>query len=317
MPSIEPSIKPVHVAVGVILNAAGEVLIAQRSQAQHQGGLWEFPGGKVEAGESIQGALMRELREELGIDVHSSRPLITIPHEYKDKRVLLDVHLVDNFSGEPLGLEGQPVLWVSKCRLAFYEFPAANKPIISAIQLPSLVAISAGFQSRQDFIGCISRAVERGAGMIYIRQSRAQLPEDFLEDVSSHCASLGASVVVKPEVWSGSKARQRLGVHFSAAELMRLHALPEVDSAFIGASCHNLRELEQASELGVDYAFLSPVNKTPSHPDAAILGFDRFADWVSRSKIPVYALGGLAIKDAEHVRQIGGHGVAGITAFWN
>ena len=123
-----------HVAVGVITDDRGRVLISRRAEDSHQGGLWEFPGGKVEPGESLADALARELREELDIEVRRSEPLIEIRHDYSDKAVLLDVHVVRDFGGNPSGLENQPLAWVSSENLHDYQFPAANKPIISAVQ---------------------------------------------------------------------------------------------------------------------------------------------------------------------------------------
>ena len=101
--------KRLHVAVGVILDPAGNILISRRAQDSHQGGLWEFPGGKVEVGESLEAALARELREELGIHIGRTTPLLEVRHDYSDKSVLLDVHVVWEFSGEPRGLENQPL----------------------------------------------------------------------------------------------------------------------------------------------------------------------------------------------------------------
>jgi 8-oxo-dGTP diphosphatase len=123
----------IHVAVGVILNADRQVLIARRAQQAHQGGLWEFPGGKVEQGESLTEALTRELREELGIAIGRTSALLQVRHDYGDKSVLLDVHVVWEFSGEPHGLEDQPLAWVAPRELSSYAFPAANLPIVAAI----------------------------------------------------------------------------------------------------------------------------------------------------------------------------------------
>ncbi|MEP4147322.1 MAG: 8-oxo-dGTP diphosphatase MutT [Halioglobus sp.] len=123
----------VHVAVGVILDADRNILLTRRHDHLHQGGLWEFPGGKVESGESLSAALARELREELDITPVRVSPLTEIHHDYGDKSVFLDVHVVWEFSGEPRGLEGQPMAWVSADELSDYDFPAANKPIVAAI----------------------------------------------------------------------------------------------------------------------------------------------------------------------------------------
>jgi len=124
----------IHVAVGVIVNAAQEVLIAHRAQHLHQGGLWEFPGGKVETNEGVEQALKRELLEELNITVQNCAPLLEIAHDYGDKSVLLDVWLVREFSGKPQGLQGQPLQWVGIDNLDAYAFPAANHSIIAALQ---------------------------------------------------------------------------------------------------------------------------------------------------------------------------------------
>ncbi|QFU74991.1 8-oxo-dGTP diphosphatase MutT [Halioglobus maricola] len=124
----------VHVAVGVILDAQKNVLLTRRAADAHQGSLWEFPGGKVEVGESVPQALARELREELGIDVTAFQPLLEIRHDYGDKAVLLDVYIVSGFAGEPRGLELQPMVWVAAAELVNYEFPAANVPIVEAVQ---------------------------------------------------------------------------------------------------------------------------------------------------------------------------------------
>ena len=124
----------VHVAVGVILDSERNVLITRRAHGAHQGGLWEFPGGKVEAGESLKDALTRELREELGIAIGRSSALLDVRHDYGDKSVLLEVHVVWEFSGEVRPLEDQPLAWVAPRDLAGYTFPAANLPIVDAVR---------------------------------------------------------------------------------------------------------------------------------------------------------------------------------------
>ena len=126
---------PVHVAVGVLRNDQGQVLVSLRAKEAHQGGLWEFPGGKVEPGESVEQALSREFEEELGICVHSCSPFIQIGHDYGDKSVLLDVWNVQSFSGVPRGREGQKIEWRAQSALCVDDFPRANEGIIRALQL--------------------------------------------------------------------------------------------------------------------------------------------------------------------------------------
>jgi len=127
------TIKIVNVAVGVI-KKNNAIFICKRADEQHQGGLWEFPGGKVEANESVFAALRRELTEEVGITIHSSSQLMVIEHDYGDKCVKLDIHVVSNFSGEAHGAEGQPSEWVNISELTHYDFPAANAEIIEKLQ---------------------------------------------------------------------------------------------------------------------------------------------------------------------------------------
>ncbi|MAT94702.1 MAG: 8-oxo-dGTP diphosphatase MutT [Halioglobus sp.] len=124
----------VHVAVGVIVDAQRRILLSRRAADAHQGGLWEFPGGKVEDGEALGDALARELREELDIVPVRTSPLIQVRHDYGDKRVLLDVHVVWDFRGDARGVEGQPLAWVPVAELDSYDFPAANLPIVTAVR---------------------------------------------------------------------------------------------------------------------------------------------------------------------------------------
>lgn len=132
MPNTEPEV--VHVAVGVVFNDKRQILIAHRNPDRHQGGLWEFPGGKLEAGESVRQALIRELQEEVHILVSSSVPLIRIPHDYGDKKVLLDVLLVTAYTGEAAGKEGQVIRWVELNDIHRYKFPTANLQIIEKLE---------------------------------------------------------------------------------------------------------------------------------------------------------------------------------------
>jgi 8-oxo-dGTP diphosphatase len=133
MPNTEANIaakNSIAVAVGVVVNDQRQALIALRSKAQHQGGLWEFPGGKIEAGESDRQGLARELAEEVGIDVITTEALTAIKHDYGDKIVDLRFILVTEFSGQAQGKEGQQIKWVSINDLSQYSFPEANNVII-------------------------------------------------------------------------------------------------------------------------------------------------------------------------------------------
>ncbi len=133
MPITVPEKAALHVAAGVIMRD-GQVLLSRRHQHAHQGGLWEFPGGKLEHAESAEQALTRELREELGLVVRRARPMMKVEHDYGDKKVLLDIWWVLDFDGEASGQEGQLVQWCSLAGLADLNFPAANKFIVDEIR---------------------------------------------------------------------------------------------------------------------------------------------------------------------------------------
>ena len=150
----------VHVAVAVIVNENDEVCISLRHKQAHQGGFWEFPGGKIEGDESHAQALHREIEEELNLVIEDSRPLITVYHDYKDKKVCLHVRRVLSFHGQATGVEGQQVRWVSKDELSAYEFPAANNAIIKAVQLPEKYLITGKFLDEKDFLSKLSKALD-------------------------------------------------------------------------------------------------------------------------------------------------------------
>ena len=128
MPSV------VHVAVGVLIDETNCVLLARRQKGTHLEGYWEFPGGKVESGETVEAALARELSEELGVEIGETSPLMTVNHDYGEKQVLLDVHHVRSWTGEPHGAEGQPIAWVSLSTLDDYKVPEANAEIMVRVK---------------------------------------------------------------------------------------------------------------------------------------------------------------------------------------
>lgn len=124
----------IEVAVGVLLSEDSKVLTSWRQAHQHQGGLWEFPGGKREPEETMLQALKREIHEEIGVEVLEAEPFVRIDHDYGDKQVSLDVWMVSQFNGEPSGREGQELRWQVVKELQPEQFPAANVAIITALQ---------------------------------------------------------------------------------------------------------------------------------------------------------------------------------------
>lgn len=307
--------KTVHVAVGVIEDSQGRILIARRPEHLHQGGLWEFPGGKVDTGEDVLTALQRELHEELGIYVHNSHPLISIEHDYGDKQVMLDVHYVTGFQGNAFGLEGQPVQWVTRNELKEYSFPDANRGIVNAILLPDQYMITADFSDDEKYLDSIASALNVGVQLIQLRSSYFS-DESYLQLSNKVVAEFGSRSLVilntSTEVFTQTQAA---GLHLNSRRLMQLSERPIAHDKLLSASVHNKDELERAKNIGVDFVVVSPIKTTLSHPNANPLGWVIFSEFVSHANCPVYALGGMTTDDLIKVKQLGGQGIAGISLF--
>lgn len=306
---------PIHVAVGVVKNADGDILIARRPAHLHQGGLWEFPGGKVEAGEDVTNALRRELHEEIGIQVVHSRPLISLVHDYGDKTVRLDVQAVDAYEGEPHGCEGQAIRWVASMDLPRYEFPAANRAILNAVRLPDRYMITGEFNDDREYLQRIGNAIEQGVRLIQLRAKQLN-DTDYLALAKQIVAFQTSKVLVllntSPEIFIQTDAA---GLHLSSQRLMEQRQRPISTEKLLSASVHNEQELHQANLIGVDLLLVSPVMRTVSHPEMNAMGWDKFGEFVAKANCSIYALGGMNVTDIAVAKQYGAQGVAGISLF--
>ena len=311
--------KRIHVAAAVIRAGDDRILIARRADDQHQGGLWEFPGGKVEPGETVQAALARELEEELGIRPNVARPLIQVQHDYPDKQVLLDVWEVSAFVGEPHGAEGQPLAWVGSRQLAEYQFPAANRPIVAAARLPERYLITPEGLTAQALLQGVRGALASGIRLVQLRAPGmfdAQY-RDLAQDIQGLCAGKAQLMLKGPLAWLGDFPAA--GWHLTARQLHELAAAggrPLTAERWLAASCHTAEELALATQLGVDFVTLSPLQATRTHPDAAALGWERAGQLLRGFNQPAYLLGGVGPQHLQQAWRTGAQGVAGIRAFW-
>lgn len=308
----------VHVAAAAIYNAQGQVLLARRPSIADQGGLWEFPGGKLAPYETGFEALRRELREELGINIGRAQPLIRVHHEYPDKHILLDVWEVRRFEGEPYGREGQAVRWVNVDDLGKYQFPAANMPIIRAVALPHDYLITDEESDEAVFDQKLERALaEKRVRLVQLRAKTlgAKAYRARAERALERCREHGALLVLNgdPALLETIDAD---GIHLTSEALMGLTRRPIAVDKWLSASTHNGEQLAQATRIGCDFATLSPLRATPSHPDATPLGWHDFQQLVERAGMPIFALGGVTRADSDHARAVGAQGIASIRAFW-
>ncbi|GAB2795857.1 Nudix family hydrolase [Halomonas shantousis] len=308
----------VHVAAAAIVRSDGQVLIARRPSTVDQGGLWEFPGGKLAPYETGFEALKRELHEELGIQIQRAQPLIRVHHEYPDKHILLDVWQVHEFAGEPFGREGQAVRWVKVEDLANYAFPAANLPILRAVALPQEYLISGDAEDDTAFFSRLERALtEDGVQLVQLRAKSLDetayvaLAERALALCREHDAKLMLNG--EPELLERIDAD---GIHLTSERLMQLERRPIETRKWLSASTHDRAQLDQAALIGCDFVTLSPLRVTPTHPGAAPLGWHDFQQLVEMAGMPVFALGGMTRHDANHARAVGAQGIASIRDFW-
>ena len=306
----------IHVAVGVLINACGEVLVTRRHAHSHQGGLLEFPGGKLEPGEGRFAGLQREFLEELGLQITAAHPLKKIVHHYTDKSVLLDVWHITDFSGAPTGVEGQPVYWIPVNNLDATQFPAANARIVSTLKLPAELAITPDVNDLGELLNLLQQYISKGARLIQLRQKSVtgSTYRNWYEKASELCAAQDVRIMyshVDPPV----NTMHAHGYHCPAQTLMSLEHRPVFDDVLFAASCHSLDELRHAEALDADYVTLSPVLPTPKYANQQLLGWDQFADLRSHVSLPVFALGGLSRTDAESARKAGAQGIAGIRLF--
>ena len=322
-----------HVAVVVILKG-NNVLIAKRAKSTHQGGLWEFPGGKVEAGESIETACLREIQEELGIRLVESRPLIKISHHYEDKSVLLEVRLCTAFEGRvyqldaafdnQYGLEGQRVKWIKLNQLDHYQFPEANQGIIKALILADKYVISPDCPESE-----IEQFIEqfrencRYYSLIQLRVK--SLKGEQLQFLLESCTAIAQKENVKIVLNSDciNMLDEQInydGIHLTSTHLSDNDFIYSIRQRFptimISASCHQNSDIERANRCKLNFIVISPVHKTMSHIHQSPLGWERFEALTNRANMPCFALGGMQKKDVCLAQKHGGQGIAAISGLW-
>ncbi len=318
MPSIAPEAR-VAVAVGVIADGRGQVLVARRKAGADHAGKWEFPGGKIHAGESSLAALARELAEELGITLEHARPLITLRHDYPGKNVLLEVWRVTAYRGDPEAREGQTLAWAPPAALDRYDLLAANRPIQHAVQLPSVYAITDGARyGAATMLAKLEQALAAGIRLVQLRERQLSAAEylDCAIAAVALCRRYDAQVLVNADPGVVAECGAD-GVHLSAARLRGLSERPLAKGKWVAASCHDAAELVHAARIGADFVVLSPVQPTRSHPGAAALGWDGFRELCAHANRPVYALGGMQAGDLARAWAAGGQGVAVVSALWD
>lgn len=301
----------------VITDARGRILLARRTEGRDLAGCWEFPGGKREPGETPEAALARELQEELGIDIEVGEPLISVPQQYPDKRLRLDVRHLARWKGTPRGHEGQALAWVAPDKLTRYAMPPADRPVVAALLHSDRYLVTPEPGDNDDaWLVALHRALASGIRRVQVRARslRGERWEALATAAVQACRDAEAEVLINGDIVLAR--RLNAGVQLRASQLREVAERPLPGDALVAASCHTAEDLRLAESLGCDFAVLGSLRPTATHPEAPPLGWEGFARLREDVSLPIYAIGGLAPQDIAEARQHGAQGIAAIRAIW-
>jgi 8-oxo-dGTP diphosphatase len=304
------SVAITDVAVAIFLRPDGTFLLSSRPEGKPYPGYWEFPGGKLEPGETVHDALVRELIEELNVTITHATPWFSFIMRYTHATVRLHCWRVHAWTGEMHGLEGQHFEWQRIESLTVSPTLPGCVPIFKALSLPTTYAITnAAEAGAQHYLAQLEMQLAHGLRLVQVRE-KSMSPEqrhDFTRRVASLAHAAGARVLVNADV-DLARAAGADGVHLTGDQLAALGGRPEF--ALVGASTHSRREIERAGELGLDFVVLGPVQPTQSHPGLSPMGWSRFRRQADCTPLPVFALGGLRAIDMAAAFEHGAHGIA-------
>ena len=314
-PEAKEDSQRIHVVAAVITDARGRVLLARRTAGRDLAGAWEFPGGKVDPGETAFQALDRELHEELGIRIDAVTPLIAVPQAYPNKRLVLDVYRVESYRGRAHGREKQALAWAPLDKLVTYAMPPADRPVVALLTQPDRYLITPDVgPDRKKFLQSVEHALVAGIRRIQLRSGLREDLSALAAQVLSRCAAHDAQLLINGDIKLAAKLN--CGVHLRASQLAELQERPLPLGQVVAASCHDEAELRLAQSLGADFVVLGPVAATPSHPDREPLGWHRFAVLRETVSLPIYALGGMTTPDLRDAHRHGAQGIAAIRGLW-
>lgn len=307
----------IEVVAGVITDKRGRILLSRRTPSQDMAGLWEFPGGKRESGETPEQALARELEEELGIQVVVGDAVIAVPQAYAHKRLRLDVRHIASWQGAPKGREGQALTWVTPDSLARYSMPPADLPVVAALRTPDTYLVTpAPGDDDHAWLRSLDAALIAGVRRVQCRMPGIALDRQalLLEAAAVRCRRRDAQLLFNGPLEIAVAVG--VGVHLSSTVLRQQTERPVADGVPLAASCHNLDELRMAEAIACDFVVLGHVRDTPSHPGIAGIGWHGFASLREQTALPIYAIGGLGPADIVEARSHGAQGIAAIRSLW-
>jgi len=306
--------KIIKAVVGVLRNENQEIFIAKRRAGQFMAGFWELPGGKIEPNELPEQAIVRELQEELGIQVQHISLHQTMTHAYSDRIVELSIYNINQYQGTAAGIEGQEIAWAAIDALLAYNLLPTMKAFIHSITLPDKYWITpAKNHGSDDWMLKFNQKLSQGVKLIQLR-SKIALDSAMIEEIKSKCRQYDASLLLNTPNKDFSLPDCD-GYHLTTEEMYILKTRPCPATQLLGISTHSLTEALQAQAFGADFIVISPVQATQTHPDTQPIGWDAAKEVVDKLNIPVYFLGGMQEQDLEKTLQLGAQGIAGVSAF--
>ena len=310
----QPALRHIHVVAGVITDSRGRYLLNRREGNRDLVGLWEFPGGKREAGETSEQALQRELREELGVEVSVGACIIQVPQRYPDKTLVLEVRHISTVQGRPRGHEGQAITWVAPDKLHRYSMPPADLPVVAALAQPDRYLVTPALgDDPQAWLAALEQAIAAGVQRVLLRlPGNDPRRVDVLRQAVARCGG-AAQLLIHRDLELA--AELGVGVHLGSGQLAGLAQRPELAGP-LAASCYGLEQLQQAQALGCDFVMLGPVRPTASRPGSPVLGWEGFAALRAHCSLPIYARGGLNSADVAAARDHGAQGIAAMAGLW-
>ncbi|MBV8659894.1 MAG: Nudix family hydrolase [Burkholderiales bacterium] len=309
-------IKITHVAAGILIKPDGAFLLGSRPEGKPYAGYWEFPGGKLEAGETPYDALKRELHEEMGVTVTAAYPWMVQTFTYPHATVRLNFFKVTGWEGVPHPHEGQSFAWQAPGALTVEPMLPANTPILRGLALPEVLVLSNVAElGEAGWLQQLEQRLASGLRWLVLREPQLDDPAyaNLARQTIARCHAHGARLVVhgRPALAAELGAD---GVHLTSAQLMATQERPD---GWCGASVHSEEALVRAAALGLDYTVLGSIRATQTHPGGAVIGWDGFSRLVAKGwPFPVYGIGGMTLADLHDAHQAGAQGVAMIRAAW-
>ncbi|MDC0127181.1 Nudix family hydrolase [Methylophilaceae bacterium] len=306
----------VNVSVAVLINNNRQVLLGQRPHPKSWEGWWEFPGGKIEKGETSVDALYREIDEEIGVKITQFKKWVIRKYSHGGNDITLHFFKVYGWEGEVTSKENQKLVWTHLQNPNVSPILPANLFIQKAFDLPKYYAITnLSETSKKVFFNQLQNRISNGLKMIQVREKNISFDEFkiFSNEVIKICKPKGVKVIINSDVNLAYEIKAD-GVHLRSKDLISIKKIPK--NLIVSASCHTQEEIYIAEKLNINFLVLSAIKKTLSHPDIKPIGWDEFEKIVNRVNTPIYALGGLGVNDYSVALENGAIGIASQRSIW-